>query len=366
LHHGIPVKVLGNAVFDVPGLTCQASLDAFWRDPLRPDPELMIAFVRALCGTTQIKGGYYEHTSKATAIAGFAERLERGPHPLPELTAQTLAGRPVRPAAQHILVSGLSDGVSLALARAYAAPGISLSLLGVDAGLLAAAAEDCRRRGALVEAVCLDEASEAELGERLVEVHRRTPVDVLAVHAGCAQIGRCESAQGDGQGAAAEVLDAMNTVAALAAPMCERGRGRIVLVSGLIGRTFERDLPALTAGRRALLAYGESLRYRVQAHGLSVTAVVPGDLALRAAARYGQPSLATMSPDRAAERILHGVRYDRPVVAIPCPAAVAMRLICLVPSTLRYWAGNRLFPGGKPAAEPVQEAPLGTGSALGD
>ena len=57
LHHGVPVKVLGNAVFDVAGLTCQAPLAAFWHDQRPPDPALMDAFLRALVGTTQVKGG---------------------------------------------------------------------------------------------------------------------------------------------------------------------------------------------------------------------------------------------------------------------------------------------------------------------
>ncbi len=33
LHQGVPVKALGNAVFDIAGLTCQAPLDLFWQDP---------------------------------------------------------------------------------------------------------------------------------------------------------------------------------------------------------------------------------------------------------------------------------------------------------------------------------------------
>src|ERR1051326_7687576 len=60
LRQGIPVKALGNAVFNVAGLTCQSSLDEFWHDPQPPDRELLAAFLRALIGTTQVKGGYYE------------------------------------------------------------------------------------------------------------------------------------------------------------------------------------------------------------------------------------------------------------------------------------------------------------------
>jgi short-subunit dehydrogenase len=190
-------------------------------------------------------------------------------------------------------------------------------------------------------------------------------VDVLVVHAGCAQIGRSKQATGEPI-PAAEVQDAMDTVAALAEPMAERGRGRILLVSGLIGRTFGRDLPDLIAGRRALLAYAEALRFRVRAHGLSVTAVVPGDFALRAADRSGHPSIVMMGPDRAAERIFRGVRRGRSVVAIPCPAAVAMRILCLAPSTLRDWMRNRVIPGAEPFGGEVEEQRLGTGAASGD
>jgi capsular polysaccharide export protein len=365
LHHGVPVKVLGNAVFDIPGLTCQEALDVFWRDPSPPDPELMAAFVRALCGATQIKGGYYDRASKSCAIDGFVERLEQSALPLPELTPIELAARPVRPAARHVLISGLSQGVSLALARAYAKPGTRISLIGAEPHLLTAAAEDCWRRGATADTVLLSGANQTELGERLAELHRRNPVDVLVVHAGCADIGR-SGVTGAERRPVAEVQEAMNTVAALAEPMGARGCGRILLVSGLIGRTFGRDLPDLIAGRRALLAYAEALRFRVRARGLSVTAVVPGDFALRAADRSGQPSIVTMGPDRAAERILRGVRRGRAVVAIPCPAAAAMRILCLAPSTLRDWLRQRWVPGSEPLGSAADEPSLGSGAAPGD
>lgn len=362
LHHGVPVKVLGNAIFDVPGLTSQDSLDDFWHNPPRPDPTLTAAFVQALCGATQIKGGYYERASKACAIAGFVERLEQRPYPLPALTSQDLGARPVRPPARHVLVAGISDGIALALARAYAAPGTRLSLVGADPGQLALAADDCWRRGAIVESACVAQWDERALREQLIEFDRQTAVDVLVVHAGCAEIARSEMPHRLRQAADPEVLAAMNAVAALAEPMSDRRAGQILLVSNLIGRVLQWDLPALNAGRRALLGYGEALRFRLRANGLNVATVVPGDLALRAAVRYGQPSLAAMSPDCAAERILEGVRRGRAVIAIPCRAAVAMRMLCLAPSTLRDWLRNRFVP----VVKPVEEAPVGGGSALGD
>lgn len=89
----VPVKTLGNAVFDVAGLTCQRPLDDFWHEPTRPDPGFRPLFLRALIGTTQIQGGYYERNSQDCAITGFVERLEQRPYPLPPLSPAELASR---------------------------------------------------------------------------------------------------------------------------------------------------------------------------------------------------------------------------------------------------------------------------------
>ena len=158
----------------------------------------------------------------------------------------------------------------------------------------------------------------------------------------------------------------MSAVAALVGPMAERKRGQILLVSSLIGHAMQRDLPALTAGRRALLAYGESLRFRMTARGVSVTTIVPGDLALRAAARYGQPSLAAMNPDRAARRVLEGIRRGRSVISIPCKATTAARMLRLAALTIRDRVRNRLSVNGPTVMEPEAELPWRRGSAPGD
>src|SRR5439155_13105183 len=156
LYNRVPVKVLGNAVFDIPGLTSQQPLDAYWHDPSPPDPELTAAFFRALAGATQVKGGYYTRAAQAGAIAGFVERLEGGLHPLPPLDAADLAARPVRSGSRGVVVAGVADPIGLALARAHAAPGVRLCLIGAGDSL-ADAADDCRRRGAIVEAFAIGE-----------------------------------------------------------------------------------------------------------------------------------------------------------------------------------------------------------------
>jgi capsular polysaccharide export protein len=83
LRHGVPVKTLGTAIYDVTGLTDPGDLAEFWRDPRPPDPEFLNIFLRALIGATQINGGYYPRTAQDRALPEFVARLESGPLRLP-------------------------------------------------------------------------------------------------------------------------------------------------------------------------------------------------------------------------------------------------------------------------------------------
>ena len=58
LYHGVPVKVLGHAIYDIPGLTSSGSLEQFWEKPLSPDPELYIKFRNYLLATNQVNGSF--------------------------------------------------------------------------------------------------------------------------------------------------------------------------------------------------------------------------------------------------------------------------------------------------------------------
>lgn len=70
-----PVKVLGVAVFDIPGLSFQGPLDAFWNAPTNPDEALRDAFIRVLIAATQVKGNFYHPEGRAVAVREAANRL---------------------------------------------------------------------------------------------------------------------------------------------------------------------------------------------------------------------------------------------------------------------------------------------------
>jgi capsular polysaccharide export protein len=81
LQLGRPVLALGEALYRLPGLTHQAGLDAFWRAPEQPEPELTDAFLRGIAHHLHIRGDFYGLHGRRVAVAEAVARLERGAGP---------------------------------------------------------------------------------------------------------------------------------------------------------------------------------------------------------------------------------------------------------------------------------------------
>ncbi|WP_235916618.1 MULTISPECIES: capsule biosynthesis protein [Alphaproteobacteria] len=71
----VPTMALGCAVFDIPGLTHQGSLDSFWARPEPVDKALLKCFIKALAATIQVKGNFYHQEGRKVAIAEIVRRL---------------------------------------------------------------------------------------------------------------------------------------------------------------------------------------------------------------------------------------------------------------------------------------------------
>jgi len=73
---GIPVVALGHAVYDIPDITYQGGLDAFWQDPLIPDAETFAAFRRVLVERCLIPGGFFSEEALAKVVRHAVARFE--------------------------------------------------------------------------------------------------------------------------------------------------------------------------------------------------------------------------------------------------------------------------------------------------
>jgi capsule polysaccharide modification protein KpsS len=63
IHHGVPLLVLGDAIYDIPGLTSRLPLERFWHEQTAPDRALYQAFTRYLRWTNQHNGNFYRPLS---------------------------------------------------------------------------------------------------------------------------------------------------------------------------------------------------------------------------------------------------------------------------------------------------------------
>ncbi len=76
---GVPVVVLGHAVYDVPDLTCQNGLDDFWCSPVAPDAGTFAAFRRVLIEQCLIPGGFFSEEALEKVVRHAVARLEGRP-----------------------------------------------------------------------------------------------------------------------------------------------------------------------------------------------------------------------------------------------------------------------------------------------
>lgn len=235
---------------------------------------------------------------------------------------------------RHVLVTGASSGLGAALARAYAAPGVRLSLAGRDAARLGAVAEDCRRLGAEVAERVLDVTERPALEAWVAEADAARPLDLVIANAGVsAGTGSSgfESAEQTRRILATNVDGLVETVLPAIERMRARGRGQIALVSSVAGFRGFPSAPAYCASKAFVRVWGEALRGHLRRDGIAVSTICPGYVAtpMTAVNKFPMPFL--MSAEKAAAVIRRGLARDRGRIAFPRPTAFAAWLAGVLP-----------------------------------
>jgi capsular polysaccharide export protein len=72
---GSPVCALGDAIYNIPGLTYRRHIDEFWSDPEPPEPGLYGAFRRILVDRCLVRGGLASQTAVETLIDSIVRRI---------------------------------------------------------------------------------------------------------------------------------------------------------------------------------------------------------------------------------------------------------------------------------------------------
>lgn len=245
---------------------------------------------------------------------------------------------------RRIVITGASRGIGAALAAAYAAPGVSLCLVGRDAVRLQAVAESCRAEGAVAETAIADIRDRAAMADLLVRFDGADAVDLVVANAGVAL--PTGASPGDDATVYGEVetnlVGTLNTVLPLLPAMAGRGQGQVALVSSLAAFAPLPSSPGYSATKAAVLVYGQALRERLRPVGIRVSVVCPGYIETDMAARYQGWKPLMMSAAEAASRIRAGLAADRGVIAFPRRLAWIARAGGVVPERVRR-IGLRAF-----------------------
>jgi len=159
-------------------------------------------------------------------------------------------------------LTGTSSRVGAALARAHAAPGITLFLSGRNAEHLEQLAETVRRAGATVHTRTLDVDDREATAAWVAEADRTMPLELVVANAGISA--------GTGSGAetaeqaraifATNLGGVLNTLDPAIACIRNRGRGQIAIVSSLAAFRGFPGAPAYCASKAAVRVWGEAMR----------------------------------------------------------------------------------------------------------
>jgi short-subunit dehydrogenase len=208
-----------------------------------------------------------------------------------------------------VLLTGATGGIGHAIARRLRGAGASLILTGRRTDVLEPLAAELGAR-----ALAVDLGERAEVERLLTDVGA---VDVLVANAAL-------PASGDTLDFSVEQIDRALEVN-LRAPMilsrvlgermAERGRGHIVLMSSLSGKSGQRGSAIYSATKFGLRGFGQGLRGDLARRGVGVSVVFPGFI--RDAGMFHESGaklpkgVGTSTPEDVAEAVIRGIERNR-------------------------------------------------------
>jgi short-subunit dehydrogenase len=237
-----------------------------------------------------------------------------------------------------ILITGASGAIGGALAREYAAPGVTLILQGRNQAGLETLARECAARGAQPSIVCLDMRDLGGLRRWAGRMVQETLPDLVIANAGMNfDIGP------DGEGERWEDIEALlevnvRAVMALVEVVLPalRGRrsGQIALMSSLAAYFGLPVTPSYCASKAAVKAYGEALRGWLAPEGVRVNVIMPGYVDSPMCRAMPGPKPFLWTPKRAARVIRRGLEKNRARIAFPFPLNVGTWLLAVLPAEM--------------------------------
>ena len=239
------------------------------------------------------------------------------------------------------MITGASSGIGEALALAYAAPGVTLSLSGRDTARLEAVAVAARVRGAEVSAETIDVTARDAMAAWIRARDMARPLDLVVANAGVSG-GLGESIAVTQRIFAVNVDGVLNTVLPVLELMRPRRRGHIAINSSLASFRGVGGAPAYSATKAAVRVWGEGLRGAMAGENIGVSVICPGFVVSRMTAGNRFPMPFLMDTAKAAQIITRGIAANKGRIAFPAPMMFSVWLLAALPDALGDWITRRL------------------------
>jgi len=250
---------------------------------------------------------------------------------------------------KSVFITGGSSGIGAALGKVLAAQGARVALAARRADRLEAVCEGIRRAGGEALPLVCDVTDRASLDAAVARtVEAWGGLDVAVANAGFGVSGRfasLDTAAFERQ-FAVNVLGVVDTIYATL-PHLERSRGRLGIVSSVMGYLGAPATVPYCASKFAVRCLAESLYYELADAGVSVTCICPGLVAseirfidndgrLRPDGIDPAPGFLIVPAERAARSIAAALYRRKPEVVVTGHGKLMVALVRHAPRLMRF------------------------------
>lgn len=243
-----------------------------------------------------------------------------------------------------VMITGASSGIGRGMALEIASRGASVGLLARRQELLSDLVGEIKAHNAKALAATADVRDAAAVRAAADRFREELgPIDVLIANAGIGTSAHAVQLRPDHVADVINinVLGAVNTVAAVAPEMVERGQGRLVAISSLAAYRGLAKSAAYCASKAAMSAYFESVRIDLRNTGVEVTIIHPGFIktAITAGREAKMPYL--MELQDGVKKIVSAIEKGKKIYSFPWQLASIVRAGLIMPVAMYDWIAAR-------------------------
>jgi short-subunit dehydrogenase len=257
----------------------------------------------------------------------------------------------------NALITGAAGGLGHYIARALAAEGTNLALSDLPNPELEALRDEIRGAGVDAEALPADLRNREQLDGLIANAEQAIgPLDVVVNNAGLEFGGAFTVHTREELEAIVEVnlLATMELTRQVLPGMLERGRGHIVNLASMAGKTASPNLASYSATKHAVVGFTHSLRGEYAEQPVGFSAICPIFISRvgmygRLEGQVGDPPrmLSAEPPEAVGEAVVKAIREDRAEIIVgPAPLRVLAAFYAAAPKVaLRLFStkGTREF-----------------------